>query len=45
MQQLWMKYSKEKATKGKSKPISLESSVKYLEIKILTNSYKELLQQ
>ena len=45
MRQLWMKYSKEKAAERKSKRISLENSVKQLEIKISTNSNEELLGQ
>ena len=45
MQQLSMKYSKEKAAERKSKRISLENSVKQLKIKILTNSNEELLEQ
>ena len=36
MRQLSIKYSKEKAAERKSKRISLENSVKQLEIKILT---------
>ena len=40
-----MKYSKEKADEIKSKGISLENSVKQLEIKISTNSKEELLEQ
>ena len=40
-----MKYSKEKAVERKSKRISFENSVKQLEIKISTNSNKELLEQ
>ena len=45
MRQLSMKYSKEKAAERKSKRISLENSVKQLEIKISTNSNEELLEQ
>ena len=45
MRQLSMKYSKEKAAERKSKRIFLENSVKQLEIKILTNSNEELLEQ
>ena len=40
-----MKYSKEKAAERKSKVISLVNSVKQLQIKILTNSNEELLEQ
>ena len=40
-----MKYSKEKAAERKSKRISLENRVKQLQIKILTNSNEELLEQ
>ena len=45
MRQLSMKYSKEKAAERKSRRISLENSVKQLEIKISTNSNEELLEQ
>ena len=45
MRQISIKYSKEKAAERKSKRISLENSVKQLEIKISTNSNEELLEQ
>ena len=45
IRQLSMKYSKEEAAERNSKRISLENSVKQLEIKILTNSKEELLEQ
>ena len=45
MRQLSMKYSKGKAAERKSKRISLENSVKQLEIKISTSSNEELLQR
>ena len=45
MRQLLIKYSKEKAAEKKSKRISLENSVKQLEIKISTSSNEELLEQ
>ena len=45
MRQPSIKYSKEKAAERKSKRISVENSVKQLEIKISTNSNEELLEQ
>ena len=45
MRQLLMKYFNKKAAERKSKRISLENSVKQIEIKISTNSNEELLEQ
>ena len=45
MQQLLMKYSKEKSAERRSKRIFLKNSVKQLKIKISTNSNEELLKQ
>ena len=40
-----MKYSKENVGERKSKRVSLENSVKQLEIKVSTNSNEELLEE